>query len=418
MGGQDSDTSDGAIPVASAAAFTPRAAPLVKFESRVLTLDGKDSEEEAAEAYGKAVTNKSPVAEAPQVAAKQPLDRLAVLRDLARKLRGAPDSEETLQLVIDETCRCTRSDAAMLNLSAPISRRFVCGTALGAGPYVSVALRAGGPSFGEIVLTRLAEGADYEPEDETFAELVAEYVAKAVTTLRSGTVITHEEQNFIDRVTDELRSPLAGAISTIDAASGGEAAGSDARRYLRAAHGDLRRMLATVDNLMLLAHLRPPKLSDMETVAVGPWLGRAVAKHAPAAAEREVTVSLAEPEGAPLVSGVAEQLDRVAGELVANAIKFTDAQGSIEVSAEVSDKQVEVVVSDTGIGFDPGEAARMTDCFSRSLIADAGRFPGLGVGLFLAQQIVEQHGGRLWLRSRRDEGTQVHVALPRRQEGV
>jgi len=75
-------------------------------------------------------------------------------------------------------------------------------------------------------------------------------------------------------------------------------------------------------------------------------------------------------------------------------------------------------VRDNGIGFDSGEAARMTECFARAITAEAGRYPGLGVGLFLVGQIVAYHGGRFWLESRRDEGTHAHLTLPQRHDGI
>lgn len=397
------------LPIASAAAWAPNAAPLVKFESRVLTLD---------DSFPRAVTNRTPPEEVPPEPAPvaPPVDRLAALRDLARKLRAAPDSADTLQFVVDEACRCTRSDAGMLTLSAPISRQFVSGTALGAGPYISVPLRAGGPSFGEIVLTRLTEGAEYEPEDETFGELVAEYIAKAVSTLRSGTVLSQEEQDFIDRVTEELRSPLAGTVNTLGAV-GADGLPEDTRRYLRAAHGDSRRLLGTIDNLTMLAHLRPPQLRDMESIPVGPWLERAVQARRPMAEDRDVTMTYRPAPEAYVVQGVADQLDMVAAQLLSNAIKFTDPGGRVDITAGLLEGQLKLSVRDTGIGFDAAEAARMTECFARAITAEAARIPGLGLGLFLANQIVENHGGRLWLESKRDEGTHAHVALPLRHEG-
>jgi signal transduction histidine kinase len=403
---------DEPIPMASPAAFTPTAAPMKKFESRILTLDDD---------FGKAVTNRSPEPEPEpvQVAEVAPkIDRLAVLRDIARKLRSAPDSEETLQMVVDQACECTRSDAAMLTLSTPMQRQFVCGTALGAGPYINVSLRAGGPSFGELVLTRLAEGADYEAEDETFAELVAEYIAKAVGTLRSGTVIPQEAQDFIDRVTEELRSPLAGSVGTVGIAVNGEGLNEDSRRYLKSAHNDLTRLLHTVDNLQLLAHLRPPKPSDLEAVPVTSWLERCVAAYKHHADDRGLAVTLRPPPEAYIVSGVPEQLDQLLGQLLGNAIKFTDEGGRIDITAGVAEGMVKLSVHDTGIGFDNGDAARMLECFGRAITAEAGRYPGLGIGLFLAGQIAEYHGGRLWLESRRDEGTQAYVAIPQRVEVV
>ncbi len=397
------------LPLASAAAFTPTAAPLQKYESKVLTLeDGWEEPFKAAE----------PEPEAAPAPVKPGIDRLAMLRDIARRLRAAPDSEETLQAVVDAACECTGSDAAMLTLSAPMHRQFVCGTALGAGPYISVPLRAGGPSFGELVMTRLADGAEYEPEDETFAELVSEYVAKAVSTLRAGTVISQEEQDFIDRITEELRAPLAGACGTVGIAADGDGLSDDSRTYLKSAHNDLMRTLHTIDNLHMLAHLRPPKPSEVHAVPVTAWLERCVAARQHHADARDVTISLRPPAEAYIVSGVGEQLDLLLGQLLANAIKFTDEGGRIDVTAGVSEGMVRVSVRDTGIGFDQGDASRMLECFTRAITAEAGRYPGLGIGLFLANQIAEAHGGRLWLESKRDEGTHAHVALPQRVEAV
>lgn len=403
------------IPIASAAAWAPNAAPLMKVESKILTLDDP--------AFGRASTNRTPPADLPSArgslaAVNPPIDRLAALRDVARKLRATPDGEDTLQQVIDEACRCTRSDAGMLTLSAPISRHFVSGSALGAGPYISVPLRAGGPTFGEIVLTRLAEGAEYQPEDETFGELIAEYVAKAVSTLRSGTVVSQEEQDFIDRVTEELRSPLAGTVSTLGVALAAAGLPEDTRQYLRTAHADSRRLLGTVDNLMLLAHLRPPQLRDMEAIPVGPWLERAVEAHRAMAEDRGVGVNYRPAPEAYVLQGVAAQLDQVAEELIGNAIKFTESGGRVDVTAGLFEGAVKVSVRDTGIGFDNAEAARVTEPFVRAATADAARIPGLGLGLFLSNRIVENHGGRLWLDSRRDEGTHAQVSLPPRPAGV
>src|SRR3954462_7859207 len=189
-----------AVPLASAAAWSPQAAPAPKFESQVLKLDHDLLKPLGVSGPGEEDEDRGPVEPVrPQI------DRMAALRDIARRLRAAPDAEETLQYVIDTACACTNSDAGMLTLQAPHSRQVVAGTALGAGPYISVPLRVGGPTFGEIVLTRMAGGEEYAAEEETFGELVAEYIAKAVSALRRGTVLSQEEQDFIDRVTEELR---------------------------------------------------------------------------------------------------------------------------------------------------------------------------------------------------------------------
>ena len=88
----------------------------------------------------------------------------------------------------------------------------------------------------------------------------------------------------------------------------------------------------------------------------------------------------------------------------------------MDVTAGQIEGLVRISVRDNGIGFDPGDAPRMVECFARSITAEAARIPGLGVGLYLANEIVKAHDGRLWLESRRDEGTQAHVGLVPRPE--
>ena len=253
------DSNDGAVPIASAAAWSPTAAPQTRPPAPVLTLEVP---EPAAEP------------EPPPPA----YDRLGALRETSRRLRTQPDTDETLQHVVDAACAGTGSTAAMLTLAPPDGRQLVSGSAMGAGPYISLPLRAGGPTVGELVLTRMSGEAEYGPEDETFAELLCEAVANALAGLRAGTVVPREAQDFVDRVTEELRSPLAGTASALDAALGGEAPlPPDARRYLEVARADVRRLLGSVEDLLAVAHLREPELRHMEAVPVTPWLERAVA---------------------------------------------------------------------------------------------------------------------------------------------
>ena len=397
-----------AVPLASAAAWSPTAAPTPKFESKVLTLD------EALMAglrLGETAPAEPELEPQPEAPAPEPaIDRLAALRDIARRLRSAPDAEETLQFVIDTSCKCTGSDAGMLTLQAPHSRQVVSGTALGAGPYISVPLRVGGPTFGEIVLTRMADADEYEPEAETFAELVAEYIAKAVSALRRGTIISQEEQDFIDRVTEELRAPLASIANGISAVADAPA-GPESPRYLAVAREDTRRLVGTVEDLMRIAHLRPPELREMETVPVGPWLESAVARFASRAEARGIELSYRAPAEGYLVQGVAPQLDVVLDQVLDNAVKFTDRGGRIDVTAGIVEGMLRVTVTDTGMGFDAGEAARMTECFARAITAEAARVPGLGIGLFLANEIIKNHNGRFQIDSRRDDGTVAQVNL-------
>ena len=404
-------------PAASTAAWEPTAAPsqvlpLLNYDDpEILAALGKESQpvDEADEPniVADVTSPTGPAEESPKV------DRLAALRDIARKLRQAPDAEDTLQLIIDVACECTASDAGMLTINQPEHRQVVCGSALGAGPYINVQLRAGGPSFGELVLTRMSEREEYASEDETFAELVGEYVAKAVGALRRGTVLSDEQQDFLDRVTEELRTPIAGTgnflNALLDTATG--PLSEEQRGYVSAAASDVSRVLGMVDDLLALSRLRPLESREMESIPLAPWLRRSLREHDSAARARRIEIKFSEPDAGLVVKGVPAQLDVVLRQLLSNALKFSEDGGEIEVRAGMAEGVVRVTVTDRGMGFDPAEANRMLDCFARATNAEAAGISGMGVGLFLAAEIMKNHSGRVWLETRRDEGTQAHFSL-------
>ena len=342
-------------------------------------------------------------------------DRLAAMRDIARKLRANPSSEETLQFIIDVCCDCTGASAGMLtvNLSQE-TQQVVHGTALGAGPYISVPLRVGGPTFGEIVLTRLSGAPEFEGDDETFADLVAEYVAKAISSLRAGTVLSQDEQDFVDRIVQEFHSPLSSALNLLELVLGDEGGElpEPKVKYAETVLEDAQRMLGLVRDLDVLAHLRPPEVRDLQKIAVTPWLRDSVERMRPRAEAKGLTLTFEEPAETHVVQGIPAELDIVMDHLLGNAVKFTDSGGTIEVAASIGEGQVQVIVSDDGMGFDSADAPRMLDRYARAINADAARIPGTGLGLYLVSSILTNHQGRVWLESHRDDGTRAYVQIP------
>jgi signal transduction histidine kinase len=227
-------------------------------------------------------------------------------------------------------------------------------------------------------------------------------------------VLSDEQQDFIDRITEELRSPLASTASVLDVVLGGQAGElpDEPHAYLATAAREQRRLLRMVDDLVHLSRMRPPELREFEVIPVGPWLRRCVDALCQDAGDRGLEVTLTPPAEALVVRGVPAQLDLAVQQLLDNALKFSERGGRIDVSAGLAEGMLRVTVSDTGIGFDGSEAPRMLDCFARATSAEAARVPGAGIGLFLVAEIAKNHQGRVWLDSRRDEGTQAHLALP------
>ncbi len=111
-----------------------------------------------------------------------------------------------------------------------------------------------------------------------------------------------------------------------------------------------------------------------------------------------------------LVDG--ERIGQVITNLAENAIKATSAGGTIAIGLEVCDTEVQIYVSDTGMGIAPEEQAKIFNRFYRAHHAPSNQGTHLGLGLSICQQIVEGHNGRIWVQSQVDQGSRFTFALP------
>ena len=100
--------------------------------------------------------------------------------------------------------------------------------------------------------------------------------------------------------------------------------------------------------------------------------------------------------------------------MVDNAVKYTPEDGSVTVAMAVSEHEVSVEVTDTGIGISPADQAHVFSAFHRSTNPNALSIPGTGLGLPIAQRIAESHGGTLELTSELGQGSTFRFTLPLR----
>ena len=126
--------------------------------------------------------------------------------------------------------------------------------------------------------------------------------------------------------------------------------------------------------------------------------------------DREIAVTVEE----PLLSHVdADRIRQVLGNLLSNAVKYGEPGTQIGVCVRRrSDDQAEIVVTNRGAGIPEDQLAHVFSRFARTREAEEGDQPGLGLGLYISQGLVEAHGGRIWVESEPDEETSFHVILP------
>jgi signal transduction histidine kinase len=130
------------------------------------------------------------------------------------------------------------------------------------------------------------------------------------------------------------------------------------------------------------------------------------------ARERGIDFAMEIASSTGAVQGDARRIRQVLDNLLANAIRFTPPGGRVLLKGEGFAETVRIAISDSGPGMTPKEQARAFDRFSRST-GEGERGASLGLGLPLARQFVEAHGGTLTLASEPGQGTAVTVELPR-----
>ena len=112
------------------------------------------------------------------------------------------------------------------------------------------------------------------------------------------------------------------------------------------------------------------------------------------------------------VFGDKRRLSVVLDNLISNAIKYIDGEGKVEIALENKDGLVRVCVKDNGVGIPKAEQANIAKKFFRSNNSIKNKTDGTGLGLYIAKNIVEQSGGKLWFRSIENVGSEFYFTLP------
>ena len=116
------------------------------------------------------------------------------------------------------------------------------------------------------------------------------------------------------------------------------------------------------------------------------------------------------------VIGDSDRLGQVFINLMTNAIKYSPQATSVDVSMAATNDEVLVGVRDYGVGIPEEHLSKVFERFYRAHDAKQQTVPGLGMGLYIAHEIVKRHGGRIWVESTEGKGATFYVALPTETE--
>ena len=220
-------------------------------------------------------------------------------------------------------------------------------------------------------------------------------------------------REFVSNVSHELRSPLAAIRAMTETLQDGALNDPEtAQDFLTRIQSDVLRMTTMVNELLELSRLE----SGQVPIHLVPINLRTVVQEIESrfdmgADRKGLTLETHVPDDTPLVMGEADKLNQVLGNLVENAIKFTGDGGTISISAETSDRWVEVKVKDTGVGI---ARKHLPHVFERFYKVDRSRRNGgTGLGLAIVKHLVQAHGGDIRAESVEGEGSTFSFTLPR-----
>ena len=221
-------------------------------------------------------------------------------------------------------------------------------------------------------------------------------------------------RDFISNISHELRTPLAGIRAAAETLQEGAIDDRPAAiEFMGHIQREVDRMTQLVEELLELSRIESGAAPlHFEQLDASVLVVDAVKRFAQQAERAGLKLTARTPPHASRIIGDGERLERALGNLVANAMKFTPAGGSITVAADADDGHVAISVTDTGIGIEPEQRVRV---FERFYKADRGRGDGgTGLGLAIVKHIVLAHEGTVSVESRPGHGSTFTMRLPRR----
>ncbi|MCC3264736.1 PAS domain-containing sensor histidine kinase [Arthrobacter gengyunqii] len=217
------------------------------------------------------------------------------------------------------------------------------------------------------------------------------------------------QEEFVASVSHELRTPLTSILGYLDLALEDETLSPHVSTVLGVALRNSERLLSLVSDLLSVAS--GSKKMERRPVNLAEIVRAGLVSVTPKA--RANAVALEEDLPACLTVEVDPQrLAQVVDNLLSNAVKYSPDGGTVSVRLRQERESIRLTVSDTGIGMSPAEREQVFTKFFRSRRAVASAVPGVGLGLVITKNIVEDHGGELTFISEPGRGSTFSVTLP------
>lgn len=219
---------------------------------------------------------------------------------------------------------------------------------------------------------------------------------------------------FVSNITHELRTPLHGILGLADVLleDSEKILNDNYRRYLEMMKNSGQALLEMVDHILDLTKYQTGLVNlNVKKINLKKLILEIIEEMAANIEVQGCQLKLDWPELTPDVYGDERELKHLFRDLIGNALKFTP-EGTVIISSQKTGDRLKVCVQDTGVGIDEKDQQTIFEEFRQAEQEQTRQYGGSGLGLALAKKIVELHGGRIWVESKKGQGAQFFFTLP------
>jgi PAS domain S-box-containing protein len=257
-------------------------------------------------------------------------------------------------------------------------------------------------------------------EDVTTVREAQDKLAEALEAQRSANTelekLDQTKTEFLSIVSHEFRTALTGIQGFSELIRDGGLESDELRAYGGYIFNDADRVNRLIGDMLDLDRMESGRMSiRMADVDINEVLSDSIAR---AASSNAVDFKPDLDPRLPIVTGDRDRLVQVVSNLVNNAVKYSPEGGTVTISSRAEGGYALITVADTGLGIPPDEIAHVFERFRRVRSGAAQSIAGTGLGLTIVKQIVEMHGGKIWVESAVGHGSAFHFTIPLAVEAV
>jgi adenylate cyclase len=232
--------------------------------------------------------------------------------------------------------------------------------------------------------------------------------------------LDHLKSNFFANISHEIRTPLTLILSPVESVLQGDYGKKIDRKFFENLQRNAIRLLKLINNLLDFSKIEAGRMGlKVQESDIVHFIKTYVGSVHSAADSKGIALNFVSVSDEVLLYFDKEKMDKIIMNLFSNALKFTDKGGAIKIVVKDTEKDCIIEFTDTGVGVPADKLTSIFDRFSQADSSSTRKFEGTGIGLALAKELVELHGGTISVKSRyiddntNDHGTTFTVIIPR-----